>query len=210
MSFDVAADTSPADSVQSRFALAKRGHPSEGPLANYIASLLLWLFWGGILKGATVGYRDGSPLCACRQLRGKGMGVLTASNRLTHNSRHAGAGFYLLSPNESFHARFRLAPLFVLLFLFLANRAPPFSFFIHLGLLPLTRLLPATAASAALLLLLNALRHLITPCFVRGITLRLNQTFHRYSVCTVANFIQCFRRHAAFAASRRPPLSGPG
>jgi hypothetical protein len=52
-----------------------------------------------------------------------------------------------------------LAKLFVLLVLFLADLAPPFSFFIHLGLLPLTGLLPATAllaASAALLLLLIA------------------------------------------------------
>jgi hypothetical protein len=56
-------------------------------------------------------------------------------------------------------------------------------------LLPLTGLLPATAllaASAALLLLLIALNgHLITPCLARGITLRLDQTFRRYSVCTV-------------------------
>jgi hypothetical protein len=77
-----------------------------------------------------------------------------------------------------------LAPLFVLLVLFLADLAPPFSFFIHLGLLLLTGLLPATAllaASAALLLLLIALNgHLITPCLARGITLRLNQTFRRY------------------------------
>jgi hypothetical protein len=62
-----------------------------------------------------------------------------------------------------------LAPLFVLLVLFLADLAPPFSFFIHLGLLPLTGLLPATAllgASAALLFLLIALfGHQITPCF---------------------------------------------
>ena len=62
-----------------------------------------------------------------------------------------------------------LAPLFVLLVLFLADLAPPFSFFIHLGLLPLTGLLPATAllaASAALLFLLIALLgHQITPCF---------------------------------------------
>jgi hypothetical protein len=58
-----------------------------------------------------------------------------------------------------------LAPLFVLLLLFLADLAPLFSFFIHLGLLPLTGLLPATAllaASAALLLLFG---HQITPCF---------------------------------------------
>jgi hypothetical protein len=54
-----------------------------------------------------------------------------------------------------------LAKLLVLLVLFLANLAPPFSFLIHLGLLPLFGLLPATAllaASAALLLLLIA-RH---------------------------------------------------
>jgi hypothetical protein len=78
-----------------------------------------------------------------------------------------------------------LAPLFVLLVLFLADLAPPFSFFIHLGLLLLTGLLPTTAllaASAALLLLLIALNgHLITPCLARGITLRLDQTFRRYS-----------------------------
>ena len=63
-----------------------------------------------------------------------------------------------------------LAPLFVLLLLFLADLAPPFSFFIHLGLLPLTGLLPA-------FLLIALFGHQITPRLARGITLRLSQTF---------------------------------
>jgi hypothetical protein len=75
----------------------------------------------------------------------------------------------------------RLAPLFVLLVLFLADLAPPFSFFIHLGLLPLTGLLPATAllaASAALLFLLIALfGHQILLVLPSKITPRVGQTF---------------------------------
>jgi hypothetical protein len=55
----------------------------------------------------------------------------------------------------------RLAPLFVLLFLLPPDLAPPFSFFIHLGLVPLLAgLLPATA-----LLLITRFGHQITPCF---------------------------------------------
>jgi hypothetical protein len=69
-------------------------------------------------------------------------------------TNQAAAGAFIVAGHNA-----RLAPLFVLLVLFLADLAPSFSFFIHLGLLPLSGLLPAT------FLLIALFGHQITPCF---------------------------------------------
>jgi hypothetical protein len=85
-------------------------------------------------------------------------------------TNQAAAGAFIVAGHNA-----RLAPLFVLLVLFLADLAPPFSFFIHLGLLLLTGLL---AALAALLFLLIALfGHQITPCFAIKNNAARSQTF---------------------------------
>jgi hypothetical protein len=75
-------------------------------------------------------------------------------------SRQTAARAFIIAGHHA-----RLARLFVLLFLLPPDFAPPFSFFIHLGLtgllVPLlTGLLPATA-----LLLITRFGHQITPCF---------------------------------------------